>query len=39
MESQAGHVIGGSPTELDQLVAREVRQFTQVVREQNLKPE
>ena len=39
MESQAGHVIGGSPAELDQLVAREIRQFTQVVREQNLKPE
>lgn len=39
MESQAGLVIGGSPAELDQLVAREIRQFTQVVREQGLKPE
>lgn len=39
MESQAGSVIGGSPAELDQLVAREIRQFTQVVREQGLKPE
>ena len=39
MESQAGQVIGGSPAELDQLVAREIRQFTQVVREQGLKPE
>ena len=39
MESQAGLIIGGSPAELDALVAREIRQFTQVVREQNLKPE
>src|SRR4029453_8048779 len=39
MESQAGLVIGGSPAELDALVAREIRQFTQVVREQGLKPE
>ena len=39
MESQAGQVIGGSPAELDALVAREIRQFTQVVREQGLKPE
>jgi len=39
LESQAGSVIGGSPAELDQLVAREIRQFTQVVREQGLKPE
>jgi tripartite-type tricarboxylate transporter receptor subunit TctC len=39
MESQAGHVIGGSPAELDALVAREIRQFSQVVREQGLKPE
>ena len=39
MESQAGFIIGGSPAELDALVAREIRQFTQVVREQGLKPE
>jgi hypothetical protein len=39
MESQAGQVIGGSPAELDALVAREIRQFTQVVREQGLKAE
>jgi tripartite-type tricarboxylate transporter receptor subunit TctC len=39
MESQAGHIIGGSPAELDAMVAREIRQFTQVVREQALKPE
>ena len=39
MESQAGQIIGGSPAELDALVAREIRQFTQVVREQGLKPE
>ena len=39
MESQAGQIIGGSPAELDALVSREIRQFTQVVREQGLKPE
>jgi tripartite-type tricarboxylate transporter receptor subunit TctC len=39
MESQAGQIIGGSPAELDAMVAREIRQFTQVVREQGLKPE
>ena len=39
MESQAGFIIGGSPAELDALVSREIRQFTQVVREQGLKPE
>jgi tripartite-type tricarboxylate transporter receptor subunit TctC len=39
MESQAGLIIAGSPAELDALVASEIRQFTQVVREQNLKPE
>lgn len=39
MESQAGQIIGGSPSELDALVSREIRQFSQVVREQGLKPE
>ena len=39
MESQAGIIIGGSPAELDALVAVEIRQFTRVVREQGLKPE
>ena len=39
MESQAGFIIGGSPTELDAVVAREIKAFTQVVREQGLKPE
>lgn len=39
METQAGRAIGGSPVELDRLVAREIRQFTQVVREQGIKPE
>lgn len=39
MESQAGQIIGGSPSELDALVAREIREFTRVVREQGLKPE
>ena len=39
MESQAGFVIGGSPAELDAVVSREIKQFSQVVREQGLKPE
>jgi tripartite-type tricarboxylate transporter receptor subunit TctC len=39
MESQAGFVIGGSPAQLDALVSQEIRQFSQVVREQGLKPE
>ena len=39
MQSQAGDVIGGSPAELDALVAREIKQFTQIVRELGIKPE
>jgi tripartite-type tricarboxylate transporter receptor subunit TctC len=39
MESQAGFVIAGSPADLDALVSREIRQFTEVVKEQGLKPE
>ncbi len=39
METQAGRVIGGSPEQLDALVANEIQQFTQIVREQNIKPE
>ena len=39
MESQAGQIIAGSPADLDALVANEIRTFTQVVREQGLKPE
>jgi tripartite-type tricarboxylate transporter receptor subunit TctC len=39
MESQAGRVAGAPPESLDALVAREIRQFTQVVREQNIHPE
>ena len=39
MASQAGIIIGGSPADLDALVAREIQQFKTVVREQGLKPE
>jgi tripartite-type tricarboxylate transporter receptor subunit TctC len=39
MESQAGRVAGAPPESLDALVAREIRQFTQGVREQNIHPE
>lgn len=39
MESQAGEIIGGSPADLDALVSREIKQFTQVVRELGIKAE
>lgn len=39
IEAQAGRVIGGAPEALDALVSREIKQFTQVVREQNIRPE
>ncbi len=39
IESQAGGVIGGSPSDLDALVSREIKQFTKVVRDQGIKPE
>jgi len=39
IETQAGRIIGGPPAALDALVAREIKQFTQVVREQNIRPE
>jgi tripartite-type tricarboxylate transporter receptor subunit TctC len=39
VESQAGQIIGGAPAELDAVVAREIKQFTQVVREQGIRPE
>jgi len=39
MESQAGSVIGVSPQQLDALVSKEIREFTQLVRAQNIKPE
>jgi tripartite-type tricarboxylate transporter receptor subunit TctC len=39
MESQAGNIIGGSPAELDAVVAREISQFKHIVKEQGIKPE
>jgi len=38
-DSLAGRIIGGSPAELDTLVANEIKQFTQVVKDQGIKPE
>lgn len=38
-DSLAGRVIGGSPSELDALVSVEIKQFTQVVKDQGIKPE
>ena len=39
IESQAGRVKPGSPAELDALVAADIRQYTKIVRERNIKPE
>jgi tripartite-type tricarboxylate transporter receptor subunit TctC len=39
VDSLAGSIIGGGPAELDALVSREIRQFTDVVKEQKIKPE
>jgi tripartite-type tricarboxylate transporter receptor subunit TctC len=38
-DSLAGKIIGGSPVELDALVSNEIKQFTQVVKDQGIKPE
>lgn len=35
----SGRIIGGGPSELDSLVSLEIKQFTQVVKEQGIKPE
>lgn len=39
VDSLAGTIIGGGPAELDALVDREIKAFTNVVREQKIKPE
>ena len=39
IESQAGTVTGGSPSDLDALVSKEIQQFTKVVRDQGIKAE
>jgi tripartite-type tricarboxylate transporter receptor subunit TctC len=38
-DNLAGRIIGGSPAELDSLVTTEIKQFTQVVKDQGIKPE
>ena len=39
IESQAGRVSTGGPAELDALVASDIKTFTKIVRERNIKPE
>ena len=39
IESQAGRVSTGGPAELDALVASDIRTFTKIVKERNIKPE
>jgi tripartite-type tricarboxylate transporter receptor subunit TctC len=39
IEGLSGRIIAGSPSVLDTLVAKEIRDFTRVVREQKIKPE
>ena len=39
IEGLSGRIIAGSPTALDALVSKEIKEFTKVVREQKIKPE
>ena len=39
IESQAGRVSTGGPAELDALVTSDIRTFTKIVRDRNIKPE
>jgi tripartite-type tricarboxylate transporter receptor subunit TctC len=39
IEGLSGRIIAGSPSTLDALVSKEIRDFTKVVREQKIKPE
>jgi tripartite-type tricarboxylate transporter receptor subunit TctC len=39
IEQQAGRVIGGSPEQLDALVAEDIKRYTKIVREHNIKAE
>jgi tripartite-type tricarboxylate transporter receptor subunit TctC len=39
IESLSGRIVAGSPGMLDALVAKEIKDFTKVVREQKIKPE
>ena len=39
IEGLSGRIIAGSPSALDALVSKEIKEFTKVVREQRIKPE
>jgi len=39
IEGLSGRIIAGSPSALDALVSKEIKEFTKVVREQKIKPE
>ena len=39
IESQAGRIIGGSPEQLDALVAEDIRRYTKIVRDFGIKAE
>lgn len=39
VESQAGRISGGSPSDLDALVSKEIKQFAKVVQDLGIKPE
>jgi len=39
IEGLSGRIIAGSPSTLDALVSKEIKEFTKVVREQRIKPE
>jgi tripartite-type tricarboxylate transporter receptor subunit TctC len=39
LDSQGGRTIGGGPAEMDAVVAREIKAFTLVVRDQGIRPE
>ena len=39
IEGLSGRIIAGSPSVLDALVSKEIKEFTKVVREQKIKPE
>ncbi len=39
IEAQAGRIIGGSPEQLDALVAEDIKRYTKIVRENNIKAE
>ena len=39
IEGLSGRIIAGSPAQLDEVVSREIKDFTKVVRDQKIKPE